>query len=488
MEAWIPNLGADTSSDRDHDAASIADTDRDTITHLHPTRSSAAVTSSIDPTRDLPPHLTGNTPLRPTAAHHVDSGGPEAARAGAERAVSEHAASPTRPHRPDKAAGRSGTPHELKPPQVQAFRTLTSKEKAAIQRLSALLGRPVRDCLDGDTSLVDLLSDPVPGSNEQLQPQSPSTPTSPTQPLPPTTPPDSPTYSRTLICRQEFIGTFEGQSMEVENFVSQIRDVWRSNRQPEWERAVVRALPMALKGDAAAWHQRLDDTEADALTSVDKWIVALREAFPVNAMRLRSRDEAHNRAWRPYHESASAYFHHKLRLLRQAWGYGQSDERLVSDIRSGFPSTFRVMLRIPQRGATLKALRLQITEYEPEWEEMYPAPSSRTPTAASAHSAARNGPPKSTAPPSGTAAATARSASAPASPAAAQSSPSNSTGAFGLAATYDPSRITPAANGKKRIYRRPDNDEPMELNRPCGRCGQDHFNFEHYHINAPQVR
>ncbi|CAD6901342.1 unnamed protein product [Tilletia controversa] len=142
MEAWIPNLGADTSSDRDHDAASIADTDRDTITHLHPTRSSAAVTSSIDPTRDLPPHLTGNTPLRPTAAHHVDSGGPEAARAGAERAVSEHAASPTRPHRPDKAAGRSGTPHELKPPQVQAFRTLTSKEKAAIQRLSALLGRP----------------------------------------------------------------------------------------------------------------------------------------------------------------------------------------------------------------------------------------------------------------------------------------------------------------------------------------------------------
>ncbi|KAE8186527.1 hypothetical protein CF328_g7207 [Tilletia controversa] len=243
---------------------------------------------------------------------------------------------------------------------------------------------------------------------------------------------------------------------------------------------------MALKGDAAAWHQRLDDTEADALTSVDKWIVALREAFPVNAMRLR--DEAHNRAWRPYHESASAYFHHKLRLLRQAWGYGQSDERLVSDIRSGFPSTFRVMLRIPQRDATLKALRLQITEYEPEWEEMYPAPSSKNPTAASTHSASKTSPAKSTATSSGNATATARSASAPASPAAAQSSPTSSSGAFGLAATYDPSRVTPAANGKKRIYRRPDTNEPMELNRPCGRCGQDHFNFEHYHLNAPQIR
>ncbi|KAE8179952.1 hypothetical protein CF335_g9415, partial [Tilletia laevis] len=252
VENWIPNVEGDTSSERQLDAGSIADSDPN--------------------------------PLLPA----VDSGGPESTHAGSERAVSEHAALPSRPPRPDKAAGRSGTPHELKPPQVQAFRALTSKDKAAIQRLSALLGRPVRDCLDGDTSLVDLLSDPVPGSNEQLQPQSPSTPTSPTQPLQPTTPPDSPTHPRTLICRQEFIGTFEGQSMEVENFVSQIRDVWRSNRQPEWERAVVRALPMALKGDAAAWHQGLDDTEADALTSVDKWIAALREAFPVNVMRLRS--------------------------------------------------------------------------------------------------------------------------------------------------------------------------------------------------------
>ncbi|CAD6910785.1 unnamed protein product [Tilletia controversa] len=106
VENWIPNVEGDTSSERQLDAGSIADSDPN--------------------------------PLLPA----VDSGGPESTHAGSERAVSEHAALPSRPPRPDKAAGRSGTPHELKPPQVQAFRALTSKDKAAIQRLSALLGRP----------------------------------------------------------------------------------------------------------------------------------------------------------------------------------------------------------------------------------------------------------------------------------------------------------------------------------------------------------
>ncbi|KAE8240741.1 hypothetical protein A4X03_0g8406 [Tilletia caries] len=192
METWIPNDGGDTSSDRQLDAGSIDDTDRPTITRLDPALTHAAVTSSIDPTRDLPPHLIPRSSIQPPAARQVDSGGPESTRAGSERAVSEHAASPSRPPRPDRAAGRSATPHELKPPQVQAFRALTSKEKAAIQRLSALLGRPVRDCLDGDTSLDDLLADQVPGSNGQPQPRAPSSTTSPARPIPPTTPPDSP--------------------------------------------------------------------------------------------------------------------------------------------------------------------------------------------------------------------------------------------------------------------------------------------------------
>ncbi|KAE8180171.1 hypothetical protein CF336_g9383 [Tilletia laevis] len=273
---------------------------------------------------------------------------------------------------------------------------------------------------------------------------------------------------------------FDGKSSELEAFLSRIRDVARSDRRDAWQSAVVRALPLVLKGDAAAWHESLPDAESDALTSVARWIETLRLAFPINVSALRT--EAHDRAWRPALETANAYYYQKLRLLRHAWGFDQSEERLVEDIRAGFPVSFRTMLRVPNKGATLDTLRSQIAAYEPEWVLMYPA--LKTPAAASTPVAPKIASAKSSASSSWTPPAMARSASAPAPPAAAQSSPRTPTSAFGLAGTYDPSCITPAANGKKRVYRRPDTNEPMELNRPCGRCGQDHFNFEHSYLVA----
>ncbi|CAD6924194.1 unnamed protein product [Tilletia controversa] len=209
METWIPNDGGDTSSDRHLDTGSIADTDRHTITRLDPALTPAAVSSSIHTTRDLPPHLAEHTPLQPSAAHQVVSGGPLFEPATSERAVSEPAASTSRPPRPDKAAARSTTPHAFKPPQVQAYRSLSPKEKMAIQRLSELLGGSVRQLLDGDVALNGLLDDSGTGLTEH---QSAPPPPGPVQPIPPVTPPDSPTHPRTLICRQEFIGTFEDQA------------------------------------------------------------------------------------------------------------------------------------------------------------------------------------------------------------------------------------------------------------------------------------
>ncbi|KAE8197080.1 hypothetical protein CF336_g2319, partial [Tilletia laevis] len=52
VENWIPNVEGDTSSERQLDAGSIADSDRHTITRLDPAVTPAAITSSIDPTRD----------------------------------------------------------------------------------------------------------------------------------------------------------------------------------------------------------------------------------------------------------------------------------------------------------------------------------------------------------------------------------------------------------------------------------------------------
>ncbi|KAE8238876.1 hypothetical protein A4X13_0g8343 [Tilletia indica] len=88
--------------------------------------------------------------------------------------------------------------------------------------------------------------------------------------------------------------------------------------------------------------------------------------------------------------------------------------------------------------------------------------------------------------PAKTAAAKSQPATAP-PPAASSSNAGGSTRPLPLSATYDPARVIPAADGKPRRYRRPSDDVVIELNRPCTRCGQDHFNFEHQHL-VPAVQ
>ncbi|KAE8184391.1 hypothetical protein CF336_g7820, partial [Tilletia laevis] len=239
------------------------------------------------------------------------------------------------------AAARSSsptiTPQAFKPPQVHTFRELDIADKVAFRRLAEA---------DVDTSKGY---------------RAPS----------PTGPPTSP-YVGSVTCKTDNFGPgFDGKPSELEAFLSRIRDVARSDHRDAWQSAVFRALPLVLKGDAAAWHESLPDAESDALTSVSLWIETLRLAFPVNISALGT--EAHDRAWRPALESASEYYYQKLRLLRHAWGFDSSEERLVADIRTGFSPIFRVMLHVPNKGATLDTLRLQIAAYEPEWELMYPA-------------------------------------------------------------------------------------------------------------------
>ncbi|KAE8239311.1 hypothetical protein A4X06_0g8357, partial [Tilletia controversa] len=77
--------------------------------------------------------------------------------------------------------------------------------------------------------------------------------------------------------------------------------------------------------------------------------------------------------------------------------------------------------------------------------------------------------------------ATVQTASAPAA------APPTPYGVSAMTASYDPSRVIPAQNGEPRKYRVEGRTTPMRLNRPCGKCGGDHFNFEHAHL-VPQVR
>ncbi|KAE8216883.1 hypothetical protein CF319_g8887, partial [Tilletia indica] len=236
-------------------------------------------------------------------------------------------------------------------------------------------------------------------------------------------------------------------------------------------------LTLAMKDDAAAWHEGMSDDEAARLATVDDWLEAMRDEFPINASVQRRL--ARDRKWEFTQETAGGYYHQKLKLLRQAFGYDQSEAFLVTELKDGLPATMRENIRLPDN-PTLRDLRKELNDREPTWREVHESNERRPPITRTSPAV----------PSRVTSSSLVRSASAPGLPvpgAGPTSSTSSPPGVLSLSATYDPSRVTPASNGQARTYKRPDNDRVMVLNRPCGRCQGDHFTFEHQHV-APQVR
>ncbi|KAE8218979.1 hypothetical protein CF319_g7242 [Tilletia indica] len=295
----------------------------------------------------------------------------------------------------------------------------------------------------------------------------------------------TPRTDRVLVCKPEVLGEFKGDPNRLEAFLSRVRDLIRSNTAPGWAAAVMTVLPIALKGDAAVWHEGLSDDEARRLTSFDAWATSMREAFPVNTSKQRR--DARERIWRPTEETAAGYYFHKVLALRQAFGHDQSEASLVTDIKDGLPASMVTLLRLPRANPTLQELRKELGECEPHWRELNgvqivtsdspatttPATTTSTPTVSPA---ARRLAGQSMV----------RSASAPVIPVAPAPTPRSAQGPGAFAARYDPTKIIPAKNGEKRKYTRA-NGDVIELRNPCSRCRGDHFNFEHDHLVGPQV-
>ncbi|KAE8228281.1 hypothetical protein CF326_g6792 [Tilletia indica] len=306
--------------------------------------------------------------------------------------------------------------------------------------------------------------------------------------------------TKTMTCKTEWIGDYDGDPTQLEDFLTRLRDLIRSETQeeliPAWTKAVLRTLPRTFKSNAAIWHQGLSDADAAQLTSFDAWSTAMRAAFPVNRQQLRR--DARVRRWKTTEENAVGYYFHKVRLLRQAFGKDQPEEALVTDIVDGLPETMVALLRLPRKDATLDELVMELGQWEPNWRVQYKVPlrtsntpnltvSSTTPTpSTSAFTPAVN---RLLQPTMG------RSASAPTTPAATNAvssrvAPSGSSAPKPMskfAAAYDPTRVIPAQNGQPRRYRPPGKDTVMDLRAPCSYCGGDHFNFEHDYL-VPQVR
>ncbi|KAE8228338.1 hypothetical protein CF326_g6734 [Tilletia indica] len=309
--------------------------------------------------------------------------------------------------------------------------------------------------------------------------------------------------TRPMTCKTEWIGEYDGDPTQLEDFLTRLRDLIRSETQaefiPAWIKAVLRTLPRTFKGNAAVWHQGLSDDDAAKLTSFDAWCTAMRDAFPVNRQQLKR--DAWTRKWNPMDETAMGYYFHKVRLLRQTFGKDASEDTLVNDIKDGLPESMIALLRLPRKGATLTELITELGDWEPNWRKQYKVPLHSTTAAASPSTVPSTS--VRTPAPAFTPAATrvlqqtmGRSASAPSIPAtninassrAAPSSRSGSKPMSKFAANYDPTRVIPAQNGQPRRYRPPGKDTVMDLKAPCTYCGGDHFNFEHDHIVVPKVQ
>ncbi|KAE8238277.1 hypothetical protein A4X03_0g8877, partial [Tilletia caries] len=171
------------------------------------------------------------------------------------------------------------------------------------------------------------------------------------------------------VCRQEFIGEYNGDPYRLEAFLGRVGNVIRTNSDPQWLPAVLRALPIALRGNAAKWHESLSNKHAKELNSFEKWEVEMRKTFKVN--QREQRRSARDRVWVPEAEWVAAYYFDKLRALRQAFGFDQTDDELVTEIKDGFPTSFIAMLRLPRQDATLEQLVDEMGECEPQWRTMY---------------------------------------------------------------------------------------------------------------------
>ncbi|KAE8213393.1 hypothetical protein CF327_g3061 [Tilletia walkeri] len=284
------------------------------------------------------------------------------------------------------------------------------------------------------------------------------------------------------------IGTFDGTPEDLELFLARVEALNDSESDLNWKQAVLRAMPLLLRGYAASWHQTLDKKKRASLTSLTNWFRELRFAFSPDPTYMRQLARA--RTWQPDHEDVVGYVFDKTALLKAAF-VGVPDSKIIFDVVERLPVGIRKLLRTPlERDASLVDLRNELRMQEQFWrvETGRPLqksttsgddPSSKPPRYASfagPSPATIAAPPRSTASHSTTTVKTTPLASFNAS-----RRPEGKS----LFEDFDASRLDygiESESGKRMMrYRVPGTDKVMWFQRSCRRCGADHFDFAHEH-------
>ncbi|KAE8231362.1 hypothetical protein CF326_g3627 [Tilletia indica] len=275
------------------------------------------------------------------------------------------------------------------------------------------------------------------------------------EPSAPASSDQSAVYEKPLYCKPERLGEFRGDPSDLEFWIGSVRDIARTNPSRAWQAAVRAAIPFTLKGDAHEWHVGLNDEEVNAMPDLTSYFDAMRANFPVNYIKLR--EKALQRKWEPYKETALGYSQVKIRLLRQVSHEGTPEEHIVNDVLDGLLPSLQQVIRLPRgRQRTIQALKAELGEQEPIWRAIHQI------------EIADKG--------------SVNIAATPNTQGAFTHLESATTSAFPTeqrrSFRYDPSRVVEAQGGTPRQYRK-ENGRILRLNRPCGKCGQSHFDFEH---------
>ncbi|KAE8230935.1 hypothetical protein CF326_g4062 [Tilletia indica] len=366
--------------------------------------------------------------------------------------------------------------------------TTPSRDAPAVDPIPASFQDLVSKMAPGDQSQMRALMGKYGPDNSVSKLDGRAAPTSTAIGPPNANTPASPAFAgnKSLVCKKEVLGEFDGDPSKLEHFLGRVQAIANSNSDPAWEIAIVCTLPQCFVGDAQIWHIGLNKAETSKLTTVEAWCKTMRRRFPVNT--IEQRKQAHARKWEPATETSMTYYFKKAQLFRSAYGDVLPDEALGQEVMAALPASMRALIRLPQTAVTLEEVQDALCEWEPTWREDRSIPLIKTKVKSKSGSASASTPtsqplaaltPLPSCPP--------RSDQRPMLTAikpTVQVSDATSTPAMiaSLSATYDPARVIPATNGQPRMYRRPDSTKVMRLARNCGKCGGQHFDFEHDHV------
>ncbi|KAE8218298.1 hypothetical protein CF319_g7797 [Tilletia indica] len=78
-----------------------------------------------------------------------------------------------------------------------------------------------------------------------------------------------PAGNRSLVCKKETLGEFDGDPGTLEHFLGRVQAIAHFNPDPYWEPAVVCTIPQCFTGDAQVWHIGLSEADARQLVTVE---------------------------------------------------------------------------------------------------------------------------------------------------------------------------------------------------------------------------